>query len=269
MLPRSNDGPPVIMVSQVEADEHRSPVKKSTEKYKYDGDGLVPIEDKSDDLGKQLREYSVEGINGQFWTDKLLRHILNRERIRVELQRPEHNFKKHQVDSYVDKIHPRGIAPSADRSPLGTFLKVFALLVLQERCGDFGHFVKAGFNDEKLPIRIENNNTVYPLKGPDVPLACFNGWRTADKEYFESYQWRINTPYFSSTEGEPLKELQLDKGTQRPWRRSLKELSGPPIEHSDNAGAFGAVTRVDIHPTSHSYQRLLTGVSKDSRTSTF
>ncbi|KAH7150951.1 kinase-like domain-containing protein [Fusarium sp. MPI-SDFR-AT-0072] len=206
-------------------------MNESSDKYKYDGDGLVPIDGEEDDIGRLLRKYSVKGIDGQFWTDKLLRHILKRERITAELQRPKYNFNQSQVDSYVDKIHPRGIAHSADRSPPGIFLKVFALLVLKDRCGDIGDFVKAGCNDEKLPIRIENNNdTVYSLNQPD---------------------------------GEPLRKFRLQKGTQRPWRRSPKERSGPLIEHSDNAGAFGTVTRVDIHPTSHSYQQLLTGINLD------
>ncbi|KAL9564354.1 hypothetical protein ACKAV7_011545 [Fusarium commune] len=258
---------PVFKVTQAETSsgaEPRLPMNESSDKYKYDGDGLVPIDGEEDDIGRLLRKYSVKGIDGQFWTDKLLRHILKRERITAELQRPKYNFNQSQVDSYVDKIHPRGIAHSADRSPPGIFLKVFALLVLKDRCGDIGDFVKAGCNDEKLPIRIENNNdTVYSLNQPDVRLTCFDGWSASDKEYFESYQWRINTPYFSSTKGEPLRKFRLQKGTQRPWRRSPKERSGPLIEHSDNAGAFGTVTRVDIHPTSHSYQQLLTGINLD------
>ncbi|KAF4439055.1 GTP-binding [Fusarium acutatum] len=161
--------------------------KAPREKYRFDGNGIVTVKGGYDDLGKLLRDYGVESVNGRFWSDKLLRHILSRERIRAELKRPEHGFEDPNVDKYVDKIHPPEVESSADRTPPGAFLKVFALLVLQERCGDIRHFVNAGFNNQQLPIRIENN-TVYPLAGPDLPIACFKGWKTSEKEYFESYQ---------------------------------------------------------------------------------
>ncbi|KAF5649015.1 kinase-like (PK-like) [Fusarium sp. NRRL 52700] len=199
---------------------------------------------------------TVEGINGRFWTDKLLRHILSRERIKAELKRPEHDLDDLEIDKYVDKIHPRDVKPSADRTPPGAFLKVFGLLVLQERCGDIKSFCHSGFNDQQLPIRIEDN-IVYPLAGPGLPIACFEGWRTSEKEYFESYQWRIDTPYFSSTADEPFKEHHLQKSACKPWRRSRETLSEACDDVSDNVGAFGRVTRVDIHPTAHAYQQLL------------
>lgn len=234
--------------------------KTPREKYKYDGNGLVPVESLCVDLGKLLRDYGVEGINGRFWTDKLLRHILNRGRIKTELERPEHGFNYPEVDKYVDKIHPPEVELSADYTPPGAFLKVFALLTLQERCHDIRHFINAGFNDQQLPIRIQNN-TVYRLAGPNLPILCFEGWKTSEKEYFESYQWRVDTPYFSSTVDEPLKVHYLHKDACKPWRRSRETPSDPHDDVSDNMGTFGVVTRVDIHPTSHSYQQLLTSVS--------
>ncbi|CCT72835.1 uncharacterized protein FFB20_05635 [Fusarium fujikuroi] len=236
--------------------------KALREKYKYEGNGLVTIESICGELGKLLRDYGVEGVNGRFWTDKLLRHILSRARIKAELKRREHGFDDPEVDKYVDKIHPPEAEVSADCTPPGAFLKVFALLVLQERCHDIRHFVNAGFNDQKLPIRIENN-TVYPLTGPNKPIACFEGWKSSEKEYFESYQWRVDTPYFSSTADEPLKVHYLHKDTCKPWRRSRETPSDPHDDVSDNMGTFGIVTRVDIHPTSHSYQQLLASINFD------
>ncbi|KAF5241355.1 hypothetical protein FANTH_9160 [Fusarium anthophilum] len=230
--------------------------KVPREKYKYDGTGLVTLNGVFGDLGKLLRDYSVEGLNGRFWTDKLLRHILTRERIKAELKRPENGFDDLEVDEYVDKIHPPDVKPSADRTPPGAFLKIFGLLALQERCGDIRRFVNAGFNDQQLPIKIENN-TVYPLAGSDLPIACFEGWRTSEKEYFESHQWRIDTPYFSSTADESFMEHHLHKSACKPWRRSREISSEARDDVSDNMGAFGRVTRVDIDPTSHAYQQLL------------
>ncbi|KAF5972430.1 kinase-like (PK-like) [Fusarium coicis] len=236
--------------------------KVPMENYRYDGNGLVPIRGRYDDLGKLLRDYCVEGVNGRFWTNKLLRHILSRERIKAKLKRPENGFDDPSVEKFVDIIHPPEVESSADRTPPGAFLKVFALLVLQERCGDIRHFVNAGFNDQQLPIRIENN-AVYSVTGPSLPIACFEGWKTSEKEYFESYQWRIDTPYFSSTVDEPLNEHYLHKGVCKPWRRSRETPSESCGDASDNVGAFGTVIQVDIHPTSHSYQELLTSINLD------
>lgn len=207
------------------------------EKYKYEGNGIVTIESICGGLGKLLRDHGVEGVNGRFWTDKLLRPILSRARIKAELKRPEHGFDDPEVDKYADKIHPPEAEVSADYTPPGAFLKVFALLVLQERCHDIRHFVNAGFNDQKLPIRIKNN-TVYPLTGPNTPIACFKGWKSSEKEYFESYQWRVDTPYFSSTADEPLKVHYLHKDTCKPWRRSRETPSDHHDDVSDNMGTL-------------------------------
>ncbi|EGU78060.1 hypothetical protein FOXB_11446 [Fusarium oxysporum f. sp. conglutinans Fo5176] len=46
-----------------------------------------------------------------------------------------------------------------------------AALDLDECCGNVRHFAKTGFNDQQLPIMIENN-PVYSPTGPNLPMVC-------------------------------------------------------------------------------------------------
>lgn len=241
--------PPKIFVNDSPVQDTK---KSSTTDYKYEGNGLVPIRSTEKDLGKLLRIHCVEdGIDGEFWTHALLRHILSRDRIKDELMQPEYRFTEDQVNEYVNKIHPR----SANASSKTTYIKVFALLVLIEKIQDIARFIRDETCDDVLPIVISQGRNVYSSKEGNRHLSCFSGWKTHELEYFETRQWWVNTPYFDSTKDNPLTEITLERGTRKPWRR----LQGN--EQSDGSeGAYGIVIPVEIHPTAHSFHQLLSGV---------
>ncbi|KAF4456655.1 GTP-binding protein YchF [Fusarium austroafricanum] len=252
MQASNQSGTPAILVNDQPAG-HGPP---SPQSYTYQNNGLVPIHNAETGLGELLRDYRVEeGINGPFWTEKLLRHILTRQRIESELQKPNYRFNENQVKNFVHKIHPL-----AKQSSQKTYLKIFALLLLINRASDIETFVNGGFCDQMLPIAMKGNK-VYLLSEPNTWLKCFEHWRSWEKENFESNQWKIDTPYFGPTENEILNKLQLWPQTRKPWRRTPNNGEGTDTETAENAGAYGTVTRVDIHPTSHSYEKLLTGIN--------
>ncbi|KAF9776275.1 hypothetical protein IL306_005572 [Fusarium sp. DS 682] len=228
--------------------------------YKYEGDGLVPVDDSKDDLGDLLRDYQVEeGEDGPFWTDKLLRHILTRPRIKTQLRL---HFDSHKADTFVDQIHPK-----AKDSSSRTYLKIFAILLLIERPGDIGKFIDEGLCDQMLPVEIKRKEVLL-VNEPNRRLRCFEKWRNKDKESFESCQWKVNTPYFGSKKDLASNEFHFRPSTKKPWRKSPSREPESTIEITENAGAYGAVSRVEIHPTAHSYQKLLTGVRTIDSSST-
>ncbi|KAF5231212.1 hypothetical protein FOXYS1_15840, partial [Fusarium oxysporum] len=235
--------------------------KPPTKNYKYEGDGLVEILDAQSDLGRLVRCYRIEGgIDGPFWTTKLLRHILTKERIKNELQRPEYGLNESQVDVYVDQIHPE-----SERSSPQVYLKIFALLVLVERHLDISNFIAEKFCDQMLPIAIDDLD-VYCLNDQEKNIGCFNGWKITEKENFELNQWKVDTPYFGTAKDQSLIEIHLWPDTRKPWRTTPNHGDKPELETEDNEGAYGIVARSDIHPTAHSYDKLLIGINLDSTT---
>ncbi|KAI6755658.1 hypothetical protein QX201_012296 [Fusarium graminearum] len=225
--------------------------KSKAMSYTYDGNGLVPILSTEKDLGALLRIHCIEdGIDGEFWTYALLRHILSRDRIKDELMQPEYGFAKDQVNEYVNKIHPH----SANAPSKTTYIKIFALLVLIEKIQDIARFIRDETCDDVLPIVISQGRNVYSSKEGNRHLLCFSGWKTHELEHFETRQWWVDTPYFDSTVNKPLTVITLDQGTHKPWRR----LRGDE-QYDGSEGAYGIVIPVEIHPTAHSFQQLLRG----------
>ncbi|KAJ4117540.1 hypothetical protein NW768_010903 [Fusarium equiseti] len=224
------------------------------EYFKYTGNGIVPILDTIGGLGRLLRTYCVtDGIDDKFLTDGLLRHILTIQRIRQELEKPKYKLRNSQVDEYVQNIHP-----SSENSSSTAYIKVFALLVLLDRVPDIEHFVSEQVDDRVLPIEIKNEH-VYPVNDPQRRLRCFDAWKPSEQEYFEEYQWMVDTPFFHCSKDQPLTELTLHQRTRRPWRR-IRNGSGM----SD--GAYGTVIQVEIHPTAHSYEQVLREINLDCTT---
>ncbi|WXC63386.1 hypothetical protein SNK03_009208 [Fusarium graminearum] len=249
-LDPSSDTPKILVNDNPVEDERMS---KATN-YRYDGNGLVPIQSTEKDLGKLLRNYCVDdGIDGKFWTNALLRHILSQDRIKNELMQPKYGFNEAQVNEYVSKIHPH-----SENVPSETYTKVFALLALTDKVHDIGRFVEERTCDKLLPILITNDTDVCSVKEPGRRLLCFDGWKTHELEFFEARQWWVDTPYFGSTGDKPLTEVTLERGTHKPWRRTNGKKRNDRSE-----GAYGIVIPVEIHPTAHSYHHLLRDINLD------
>lgn len=249
--------PPALLVNGSPAPVNGSPAPVTTELakeyYIYTGSGIVPISDTIDDLGKLLRAYCIaEGVNGRFWTNILLRHILTKQRIRNELKKQMSKLSDSQVDEYVEKIYA-----SPEGSPSKAYIKVFALLALLNRVRDIELFIEEEVNDLVLPIELKLG-FVYPLNNPKKRLRCFDHWEAYQQEHFESTQWEVDTPYLESTKDQALTEFTLQPLAHRPWRK-VSNTSDETL-----AGAYATVVEVDIHPTAHSYQHLLNGVGVES-----
>ena len=230
--------------------------------YTYQGSGLIPIEEDNDaPLSDVLRDYQIVGEDGRYWTDKLLRHILTRDRVQYELKRSEYAFRG--IDDLVNKVHPLEGSTQTE-----SYLKVFALLLLQDKVKDLELFIKDTVCDEKLPIILEKARRgyrVYSSKDPSKLLECFGNWRSGEHEGFERDQWNVMTTFFGLTKDKTCKEFELTSRMSRPWRKFQFTGTSDRVLHA--SGTYGTVTRVEFHPTSHSFQDALSEVcliSKDT-----
>lgn len=219
--------------------------------YTYEGDGLLPVEGTYEDLGDLLRSYEIEGVDDTFLTNKLLRHILSKDRIKAELRKSSSQLEEQKVHDYIDLI----LGTSKEAKVKG-YLRIFAILLLIGRPGDIGSFIKSGFNDHRLPIVVRPNPITLLRK-----RTCFLNWRSNWLDAFLTFQWRVTTPFFDTTTNG--KVLSLPLQTRKPWQISTVTRGMAKDEPVQMAGAYGTVTRVDIHPTSHAFQDLLLGVSSN------
>jgi hypothetical protein len=217
--------------------------------YTYEGDGLLPVEGTFEDLGDLLRSYEIRGVDDTFLTYKLLGHILNEGRIEAELRHSSPQLNEQQINDYVGLI-----LGTSEEPKVKDYLRIFAILLLIDRPGDIGSFINSGFNDHRLPIVVRPNPITLLRK-----LACFQNWKPNWLDAFLTFQWRVTTPFFDTTTNG--KVLSLPLQTKKPWRISTATKSMTKDETVEMAGAYGTVTRVDIHPTSHAFQHLLLGVS--------
>ncbi|RSM19819.1 hypothetical protein CDV31_001176 [Fusarium ambrosium] len=228
------------------------------EYYTYEGSGLITIyEDNDVPLADLLRDYQIFGEDGRYWTDKLLRHILTRDRVQYELERSVYTFR--DVNDLLNKVRPLKGSTQSE-----SYLKVFALLLLQDKVKDLELFIKDTVCDEKLPIilkKAKRGYGVYSSKDPFTLLKCFNSWRSNEHEGFERDQWNVLTTFFGLTKEKTCKEFELTPKMSRPWRKYQPTGSSDRVLHA--AGAFGVVTRVEFHPTSHSFQDALREVNID------
>lgn len=142
--------------------------------------------------------YCIEGCDGKFWTEWLLRQILTEERVGVEL-RANHGFSRFDVSYYLDLI------------------------------------------------------LAQPTEERPETLKCFQGWNWDQKQTFAQNQWRLIFPFLGVAADENPRPIVLEHDIIKPWRDSGIE---------SNMGMFETVSCLEIHPTAHSFEKILSNVSR-------
>ena len=212
-------------------------------------------------LDELLREHKTEGMNKQgFWSLRLLRHILSRERVRKELRK----YPNLDIETYVDYIRPE-VDPLPESSTL-TYLKIFALLLLFEKGQEILDFVKEKISDQSLPLSHRPGTKVsrFDLGRKDAPehkLECLYKWKTYERESFEKQQWELLTPYFKLDNRSRARHYSFSDRTILPWCKRAKDsiLSTFP---STNDGGFSLVDCVKLDQLSHGFHAVLKQVCR-------
>jgi hypothetical protein len=234
----------------------------------------LPFIDENDvtPLGRLLRIHETkhaDSSNSNFWSLKLLRHILSRHRVQRELKSYQGN-----AITYLDQIRPE--ADPSTNSNTRTYIKIFALLILIDRGDEIGNFVEASVSDEDLPLGYRRHDTVlYRKDSPNVILACFNKWKSFIKDYFNTTQWKVVTPYLALGPENEVNHYDLEDNTILPWIEQ-KDPSPPgspsklsssnraylnPTRNQGREGGYASVSCVQIDPFSHGFQSVLQSVS--------
>ncbi|KAK3987700.1 hypothetical protein QBC44DRAFT_294686 [Cladorrhinum sp. PSN332] len=105
--------------------------------------------------------------------------------------------------------------PPADK----TFRKILAILLLMGQKKERIHaFIDEDVSDADLPLAVADPVSVtsttgkarksYQLrrkKDPETRLKCFKGWKVAEMEKFENWQWSVLSPYFGRDSTSPRK----------------------------------------------------------------
>ncbi|RTE79099.1 hypothetical protein BHE90_006421 [Fusarium euwallaceae] len=230
--------------------EARSKVSASSsdmeDGYTYEGDGLLSLADDDDetDLRVLLDRYHIKGCNGPFWTGKLLRQILTKQRVKLTLR--THGFNSSDTQYYLNKILAPPTYPRGEE-----YLRIFALLLLTFRVPDISKFLTEKVHDKELPVQVDLDSPhapVAPRSKVQESLGCFQEWNWDQKESFAKQQWRLIFPFLSVSEDRTNKPIILGPHAVRPW-------------HDDNTesdmGMFETVSAVKIHPTAHCFDKLL------------
>ncbi|RSM09533.1 hypothetical protein CDV31_007639 [Fusarium ambrosium] len=230
--------------------EARSKVSASSsdkgDGYTYEGDGLLSLADDDDetDLRVLLDRYRIEGCNGPFWTEKLLRRILTKQRVELALR--THGFNSSDTQYYLNKIL---VPPTHGR--VEEYLRIFALLLMTFRVPDISKFLTEKVHDEELPVQVDLDSPhapVSPRSRVQESLRCFQGWNWDQKESFAKQQWRLIFPFLSVSELWMNEPVILGPHTVRPWQDDNTR---------SNMGMFETVSAVKIHPTAHCFDNFL------------
>lgn len=224
-------------------------------------DGLPVIHDDGHiALGRLLRMHQIKGVDDRgFWPEKLLRHIMTRERVQTELR----TYRAlPNAESYLEYIRP--LDDSTQRAEGNIYLKIFSLLVLFDRGQEIGTFVKEQVCDYDLPLRHCPNTpdwqSIYCTNARPQPVQSISTWPDCMKEDFFKRQWEFLVPYFELDQHSKAKHETYDKSTILPWCE-WKSRPHTAAEAAVEEGGFAFVSRVKIHPSSHGFGKVFRVVS--------
>ncbi|RDL36219.1 uncharacterized protein BP5553_06831 [Venustampulla echinocandica] len=236
-----------------------------TPQDKAEWDNLEYQPPEEDHLGMSIRaalRESAAGGKEEYLPIDALDRIVTRSRVRWELSRLDVKVvPPDKLDSLTDdvwKVASPSAVPSCSMSKFPdketTRKKIFAILGLMEKYPEIVNFIQEGLHDNDLPFILSNGP--YPgsrqldRKGSDGklrPIQLFNKWRLSERESFNNYQWQLIAPYFHLS----------TKPNQKVQHYNFEEhrIVLPYIEDDEgkrgNAGGYGDVWRVKIHPAHH------------------
>src|SRR5262249_9018686 len=102
------------------------------------------------------------------------------------------------------------------------YLKVFAILILQEKGSYISKFIDFKVGDDDLPLvkfkDKKGRERGLALSRDDTkPLMCFNGWHPCDCDNFFRNQWLVTVPFFGLGRDNTIKHHELAADTVLPW----------------------------------------------------
>ncbi|KAI0892474.1 kinase-like domain-containing protein [Annulohypoxylon nitens] len=231
---------------------------------------FTPHNDSCNSLDNLLRNKlnkHRDGRHNDFLTPYCLQHLLTPERVREQLRvflndakDRGYNPRNSSIEYYLNLIcsHDQNMNNSK-LAKQETHIRLFATLVLANKGPDMFKFIDRSVCDRTLPIILLNEDLEW----------CMEAW--TDRRYFDDFdmwQWRMNVPFLEYGQ-----HKTFSARTVLPFIAGSKHgVSGLHSSHSGvkthipsitEAGGYGEVKCVEIHPKCHNFHRGFTSLSRE------
>ncbi|KAI1370663.1 kinase-like domain-containing protein [Hypoxylon crocopeplum] len=222
--------------------------------------------DSYDHLDNLLRENLNEHMDGKykdFLTPHCLRTLLPAERVRRHLRRlyedaiqADYKPLNKNTNYYLELICPRNqFTDDSIDAGHNTYIRLFATLVLIDKGLDVFRFIDEGISDEKLPAT-------------EHSIACTREWgRHRDRDEFYIWQWKTSIPFLAYGEHKVFDAQVVLPFLKSSTMRSNSLHSGQlgrktHITPITEAGGYGEVSYVEIHPQRHDFNKFFRSLPK-------
>ncbi|KAF4494028.1 CMGC kinase [Fusarium agapanthi] len=192
-------------------------------------------------LSDALWRERVPHINGEsyfFWPYPILKRLITRETITRQLDTVKIGLEDAEACSDV--------ILGTDKT---SFLRVFAILAIVERSGDFQAFIDADLHDERFPLV---QGSEYHLTA-QICMAKL-GWSHMQRDYFNINQLRMSPRFFALGEDYEAQHYYLPKGQMLPWVLCRDSYG---VHEEALSGGCGQVVKYKIDSESHGFTPLL------------
>lgn len=204
-------------------------------------------------LGDLIRDNLLEPIDDRlekFLPRNKLDEILTEERIALTLGKEGGVSAERQLAITTAIINP-ATSLSSSQPHLNSRKQLLAILALLEKISAIEDFIKEDLYDYHLPFSLHRE--IDPAKGgwrrqvvrtsafknQPLPVQLFTQWRDKDIDHFESQQWKVHVPVFSTIPGDNSKPPHYDLAQKAVY---------PYLSRSEvGRGGFSAVDKVEIH----------------------
>jgi hypothetical protein len=179
-----------------------------------------------------------------------LDEILTEENIALALGN-EGGFTTEQQLVITTAIIQPATSFSSSQPHLNSRKQLLAILALLEKISSIEDFINEDLYDYHLPFSLLRETDpakngrrrqvvrTSGFKNQPLPVQLFTKWRDADIDHFESQQWKVHVPVFSSIPGDSSKPPHYDLAPKAVY---------PYLSRSEvGRGGFSAVDKVEIH----------------------
>ncbi|KAM7201065.1 Protein kinase-like domain containing protein [Naviculisporaceae sp. PSN 640] len=258
----------------------------SISSYVIDDEGLPIIENGDLEPASLLRTYGIKLLDRQtdkFWTLKLLRHILTRDRIKTKVKKDIAAKRlvlgELSLNDLIEAIHPEKEPHPYSEEDNSHYIRIYALLLLTDKSHEIVRFVQNKQSDGALPFRFkQRDNDIDVIRSKRTQSTekirqCFKNFKDLEKDFMGQKQTLLLTPYFDLDEDNEAKHTDFPDYTILPWCKRDEPVdedsddddeeeseTRTATEPSGREGAYGLVCKVKLHPTSHGFRKVLEAI---------
>ncbi|SPO05435.1 uncharacterized protein DNG_08122 [Cephalotrichum gorgonifer] len=192
------------------------------------------------------------GKDNRFLPFDKLDQIVTKERIYMELQSYFREWSVSQLEGYTSQIWGTSSVPVTRRNSVDersrthtdqtTRRKLFTILAYMKKLDLIPRFIKSEIYDRHLPFTFRYDkegaaSVRFTLESTKSSTEVFRGWGYSCLEQFDTFQWRLLSPFFSLGSTPPLHYVLPDP-TILPFNKKSCRVS---------VGGFGEVEKITIH----------------------